>query len=154
MNLLDQFVLQHLQFMQLHAELKPAPKGHTPSKARVELKMSPRVLEGDDAARLPGYRVGCRLGCRSGDAGHGDHVFDAVVRADAVYRQVQGDAMDLAEFTSHHAILSRQLYPLLAQELKRLLTGIGVTGVHLPFDLTPRVNTLEGPKTEVSESLH
>jgi len=154
MNLLDQFVLQHLQVTQLHAELKPAPPGHEDKKARVELKMSPRVVEGGDAAQLPAYRVGCRLGCRSGDAGHGGFVFDAVVRADALYRQVNGEAMDLAEFTSHHAVLSRQLYPLLAQELRRLLMGIGVTGINLPQDLTPKVNTLEGPRVDVSESLH
>ena len=31
-----------------------------------------------------------------------------------------GDPVDVAEFTSHHASLTRQLYPLLQQELRML----------------------------------
>jgi len=71
-----------------------------------------------------------------------------------VYRQISGEAMDLSEFSSHHAILARQLYPLLQQELRGLLLKIGLARLNIPFDLTPKVNELEGPSVDYSHKVH
>lgn len=50
---------------------------------------------------------------------------------------MNGGAIDISEFTNHHASLARQIYPLLAQELRGLLTRMGLSNIQLPFDLNP-----------------
>ncbi len=62
--------------------------------------------------------------------------------------------MDINEFTSHHAVLARQLYPMLQQEMRGLLSRMGLAQIQLPFDLAPRQAEAGRPSVEVSPSLH
>lgn len=62
--------------------------------------------------------------------------------------------MDVAEFSANHASLTRQLYPLLAQELRILLMRLGLEQVRLPFDLATRVEAREGEPVKVSGAVH
>jgi len=62
--------------------------------------------------------------------------------------------VDVSEFTSNHASLTRQLYPLLQQELRMLLVRLGLEQIHLPFDLAARVNENETEAVQISGALH
>ncbi len=73
---------------------------------------------------------------------------------EAIYQQTDGDPVDVAEFTNHHASLTRQLYPLLQQELRMLLVRLGLEQIHLPFDLAARVDSPDVETVRVSGSLH
>jgi len=71
-----------------------------------------------------------------------------------IYQQIHGEPVDVSQFTSNHASLTRQLYPMLQQELRSLLVRLGLQQIHLPFDLAARVNESEGQTVEISGSLH
>ena len=60
----------------------------------------------------------------------------------------------MSEFTANHASLTRQLYPLLQQELRMLLVRFGLEQVHLPFDLAAKVDSPESGTVQVSGALH
>ncbi|MEE4215979.1 MAG: hypothetical protein V2I48_00050 [Xanthomonadales bacterium] len=154
MNLLDQFILQHVQISQLEAKLLSSPKGTGSREAKVELKLAPRLMKADSGEELPAYQVSAILSCK-GDSG--DDIaprFLAQVGVEAIYQQTEGEAMDLAEFSTHHASLTRQIYPLLQQELRLLLMRVGLEQIHLPFDLPAKVEFEEGQTVKVSGSLH
>jgi hypothetical protein len=153
-NLLDQFILQHVQISQLEAKLLSSPKGTGSREAKVELKLAPRLMKADSGEELPAYQVSAILSCK-GDSG--DDIaprFLAQVGVEAIYQQTEGEAMDLAEFSTHHASLTRQIYPLLQQELRLLLMRVGLEQIHLPFDLPAKVEFEEGQTVKVSGSLH
>ncbi|NND56919.1 MAG: hypothetical protein HKN57_06685, partial [Xanthomonadales bacterium] len=73
---------------------------------------------------------------------------------EAIYQQVEGDPVDVSEFTANHASLTRQLYPLLQQELRMLLVRLGLEQIHLPFDLAAKVNSSEQDTIRISGALH
>ncbi len=154
MNLLDQFILQHVQVSVLRSELVRVSREPGMQEAKVELNMTPRVMDPDQDSLLPSYQVSARLDCDSASEQEDGPAFKAIVGIEAVYQQICGDPIDVAEFTNQHAVLARQLYPLLQQEMRGLLARMGLSQIQLPFDLAPRVQNVEGPSIEVSGSLH
>ncbi len=153
-NLLENFVLKHVQVSRLNAELvQPAPDAGV-QEAKVELNLTPRLMQADSGTELPSYQVSAKLSFQGGiEEGKGPS-FNALVGFEAVYQQVQGEPMDVSEFTANHASLTRQLYPLLQNELRGLLSRLGLEQVHLPFDLSARVKGEEQKTVQVSGSLH
>lgn len=154
MNLLDQFILQHVQISHLEAKLLSSPKGPGSREAKVELKLAPRLMQTDSGDDLPAYQVSAILTCK-GDSG--DDIaprFKAQAGIEAIYQQTEGEALDLSEFSTHHASLTRQIYPLLQQELRMLLMRLGLEQIHLPFDLPAQVEIQANQTVKVSGSLH
>ena len=154
MNLLDLFILKHIQVSRLSAELSQVSKEPGNQEAKVELNLTPRPVKTDSGDDLPAYQVSARLSCKGGGKSKPGPEFSARVGFEAIYQQINGDPMDIAEFTSHHASLTRQIYPLLQQELRILLARLGLEQIHLPFDLAARINEPEGENIQVSGSLH
>lgn len=154
MNLLDQFVLQHVQVSLLKAKLVRVSKEPGSQEAKVELNLTPRMLNTDSGEDLPAYQVSARLTCKGGSPDKSGPRFIAQVGFEAIYQQTEGDPVDVAEFTNHHASLTRQLYPLLQQELRMLLVRLGLEQIHLPFDLTARSDSSDVETVRVSGSLH
>lgn len=154
MNLLDQFVLQHVQVSLLKAKLVRVSKEPGSQEAKVELNLTPRLLNTDSGEDLPAYQVSARLTCKGGSPDESGPRFVAQVGFEAIYQQTEGDPVDVAEFTNHHASLTRQLYPLLQQELRMLLVRLGLEQIHLPFDLTARADSSDVETVRVSGSLH
>jgi hypothetical protein len=62
--------------------------------------------------------------------------------------------LDIAQFTSNHASLTRQLYPLLQHELRGLLNRLGLEQIHLPFDLPARVQAESEQAVQISGAVH
>ena len=154
MNLLDHFVLQHIQLSLLNAELVHITKESGSQEAKVELNLTPRLMKADSGDKLPTYQVSAKLSCRAGSKDQPGPMFRAKVGLEAVYQQVNGDPVDVSEFTSNHASLTRQLYPLLQQELRVLLVRLGLEQIHLPFDLAARINESEEQTVQLSGTLH
>ena len=137
MNLLDHFILQHFQISQIQGELLRVSREGTMQDAKVEMNLTPRLMEMDAGDKLPSYQVSARLKCIGGAGEDSEPAFKAKVGIETVYQQTSGDPIDISEFTNYHASLARQIYPLLAQELRGLLTRMGLTNIQLPFDLNP-----------------
>lgn len=154
MNLLDQFILKHIQISRLNAELTRVSQEAGNQEAKVEMKLTPRPVKTDSGSEMPSYQVSARLSCRGGGEDVPGPVFSARVGIEAIYQQISGEPMDISEFTNHHASLTRQLYPLLQQELRMLLVRLGLEQIHLPFDLAARINEPEGEKIRISGSVH
>lgn len=157
MNLLDQFVLKHVQVSLLKAELlSGGSRGVEPGQqeAKVELNLTPRLVKTDSGEDLPAYQVSAQLRCKGGSEKESQPRFIAQVGFEAIYQQIEGDPVDISEFSANHASLTRQLYPLLQQELRMLMLRLGLEQVHLPFDLAAHVKLPEGGEVEVSDSLH
>ena len=154
MNLLDQFVLQHVQVSLLKAKLVHVSKEPGAQEAKVELNLTPRMMNTDSGDKLPAYQVSARLSCQGGSESDSGPKFVARVGFEAIYQQIEGDPVDVAEFTANHASLTRQLYPLLQQELRMLLVRLGLEQIHLPFDLAAKVNSPENQRVQISGSLH
>jgi hypothetical protein len=155
MNLLDQFFLQHVQVSLLEGRLLSAVKNAGTREARVELKLAPRPMKTDSGEELPAYQVSAKLSCEGGskedkEAPH----FVANVGIEAIYQQTEGEPVDISEFSSHHASLTRQLYPLLQQELRLLLIRLGLEQLRLPFDLPAKAEFQEGDTVRFSGALH
>lgn len=154
MNLLEHFVLHHIQLSLLHTELVRVSRESGMQEAKVELNLTPRVMEADEDSVLPSYQVSAKLNCDSASEDDSGPAFKAMVGIEAVYKQIIGDPMDINEFTNHHSVLARQLYPLLQQEMRGLLARMGLSHIQLPFDLAPRTPNVDGPTIEISGSLH
>jgi hypothetical protein len=154
MNLLDQFVLQHVQISGLKAKLIEVSKDSGEQEAKVELNLTPRMMNTDGGDLLPSYQVSARLICKGGAKGAAGPKFVASVAFEAIYKQVEGEPVDVSEFTANHASLTRQLYPLLQQELRMLLVRLGLEQIHLPFDLAARINESENEAVQISGALH
>ena len=154
MNLLDQFVLQHVQLSELHAELVKASKPTGAQEAKVEFNLTPRLMQTDAGNHLPAYQVSARLSCQGGTADSPGPSFKARVGFEAIYQQISGEALDIAQFTSNHASLTRQLYPLLQHELRGLLSRLGLEQIHLPFDLPARVQEGSAHAVRISGAVH
>lgn len=154
MNLLDKFVLQHVQVSLLKAKLIHVSKDPGAQKAKVELNLTPRVIETDGADKLPSYQVSARLTCKGGAENESGPKFMAQVGFEVIYQQMDGEPIDFSAFTAHHSSLTRQLYPLLQQELRMLLVRLGLEQIHLPFDLATKVNLPDTGVVQVSGLLH
>ncbi len=154
MNLLDLFVLQHVQVSLLKAELVHVNKDAGTQEAKVELNLTPRLMKAESGDSLPSYQVSAKLTCNGGSKEGSGPMFNAKVGFEAIYQQVEGDPVDISEFTSNHASLTRQLYPLLQQELRTLLVRLGLEQIHLPFDLTARIDQPQNQTVQVSGSVH
>lgn len=153
-NLLDKFVLKHVQIARLNAELVKAGKGPFTQEAKVELNLTPRLMQADSGTELPSYQVTARLRCQGGGEENDGPSFTASVAFEAIYQQIEGNPIDVSEFTANHGSLTRQLYPLLQSELRGLLQRLGLGQIHLPFDLAAKVEGAAERKVEVSEVLH
>ena len=153
-NLLEKFVLKHVQIVRLNAELVQMSKGTGNPEAKVELNLTPRLMQADSGAELPAYQVTARLRCQGGGEEQKGPSFKASVGFEPVYQQVDGDPMDVAEFTANHASLTRQLYPLLQSELRGLLSRLGLEQIQLPFDLAAKFEGSSEKTVQISPSLH
>ena len=154
MNLLEYFVLHHYQVSLLHGEVLRVSKEGAMQEANVEMNLTPRLLEMDSGDRLPKYQVSARLTCIGGAREKDGPAFKARVGFETVYQQSSGDPIDISQFTSHHASLARQIYPLLAQELRGLLTRMGLRDIQLPFDLNPETHKIKVSKEEIRSRVH
>ncbi len=154
MSLLDHFILQHCQVSLLQAELLRVSREGSMQDAKVELNLTPRLMEMDSGQNLPSYQVSARLNCIGGGADNMGPAFSAKVALETVYQQISGHPIDISEFTHHHSSLARQLYPLLAQELRGLLTRMGLTNIQLPFDLNPSSKKINVSRDEVRSRVH
>jgi len=154
MNLLDHFVLQHVQVSLLKAELVHVSKDAGHQEAKVELNLTPRLMKADSGDKLPAYQVSARLSCKAGSEDDPGPMFAAKVGFEVIYQQVTGDPVDVSQFSSNHASLTRQLYPLLQQELRSLLVRLGLEQIHLPFDLTARVTGSDQQTVRFSGAVH
>jgi hypothetical protein len=154
MNLLNHFILQHLQISILQGELLHVSKEGAMKDAKVEMNLTPRLMDMDSGDDLPSYQVSARLTCIGGAGEKSGPAFKAKVGIETVYQQSSGDPIDISEFTNHHATLARQIYPLLAQELRGLLTRMGLSNIQLPFDLNPRSKTISVSPDEVRSRVH
>jgi hypothetical protein len=154
MNLLERFVLQHVQPTILNVEVLKMVKDKGTQEAKVELSLAPRLVKADSGDELPSYQVTARLSCRSGAKDRDDPVFKALVGIEALYQQVAGEPVDIAEFTANHASLTRQLYPLLQQELRVLMNRVGLEQIRLPFDLAAQLDSPDKATVQVSGAVH
>jgi hypothetical protein len=154
MNLLDNFVLQHVQVSLLKAELTHVSKEAGHQEAKVELNLTPRLMKADSGDKLPAYQVSAKLSCKAGSKDDPGPMFAARVGFEVIYQQVKGEPVDVSEFTSNHASLTRQLYPLLQQELRSLLARLGLEQIHLPFDLTASMTERDEQTVRVSGAVH
>ncbi|HEY5776002.1 MAG TPA: hypothetical protein VIS57_07960 [Xanthomonadales bacterium] len=154
MNLLDHFILQHCQVSLLQGELLRVSREGAMQDAKVEMNLTPRLMEMDAGHKLPAYQVSAKLICIGGANDKSGPAFSAKVGLETVYQQTSGDPLDIAQFTTHHASLARQLYPLLAQELRGLLTHLGLTDIQLPFDLNPGSKKISVSQSEVRSRVH
>jgi hypothetical protein len=154
MNLLEHFILQHLQISVLQGELLRVSRKGAMKDAKVEMNLTPRLMEMNSGDKLPSYQVSARLTCIGGASEDSGPAFKAKVGFETVYQQFSGDPIDISEFTSHHATLARQIYPLLALELRGLLTRMGLTNIQLPSDLNPRSKKVSVSPGEVRNRVH
>jgi hypothetical protein len=154
MNLLDHFILQHSQVSVLRAELLRVSREGTMQDAKVEMNLTPRLLELESPESLPSYQVSARLTCIGDSSDDSEPAFKAKVGIETVYQQTSGEPVDISEFTSHHASLSRQIYPLLAQELRGLLTRMGLSNIQLPFDLNPGSRKITASPDGIPDRIH
>jgi hypothetical protein len=134
-NLLDQFALAHTQLTRLNADLKEIVGPDQAYRAKVELKLTPREMPPDQGVAQ--YQVTARLSCtgvrESGDPD--STLFEVELIVQTVYRQFQGEVVSFEEFSSSHASLTRQLYPLMNHQLQPVFKQFGLDQVRLPFDL-------------------
>jgi hypothetical protein len=154
MNLLDHFILQHCQISRLQGELLRVSREGSMQDAKVEMNLTPRLMDTDSGDKLPSYQVSARLICIGGTGEDSGPAFKAKVGIETVYQQFSGEPIDIAGFTNHHASLARQIYPLLAQELRGLLTRMGLSNIQLPFDLNPGSQRINVSPDEISERVH
>ena len=154
MNLLDHFILQHCQTSLLHGELIRVSREGTMQDAKVEMNLTPRLVEMDSGDKLPSYQVSARLICIGGTNEKPGPSFSAKVGLETVYQQTSGSPIDISEFTNHHASLARQIYPLLAQELRGLLSRLGLSNIQLPFDLNPGSRKISVSQDAVPDRVH
>ena len=154
MNLLDNFILQHCQISLLQGELLRVSREGAMQDAKVEMNLTPRLMEMDSGEQLPSYQVSARLICIGGAGDDSGPAFKAKVGLETVYQQTSGEPIDISEFTNHHASLARQIYPLLAQELRGLLTRMGLSNIQLPFDLNPSSRKITVSPDAIPERVH
>lgn len=145
MNLLEAFSLTRTQVVAVHAERLGDPSPQVPLHAKVDLNLAPKALAGSE--EKPAYQVQAHLKVDGYCGPEGDlqrtDVFAAEIKWVADYQQVQGERISFEQFSEHHPLLARQLYPLMHAHLMTLLGQLGVGYVQLPIDLThPQVSAI------------
>ena len=138
----------------LHGELLRVSREGAMQDAKVEMNLTPRLVEMDSGDKLPSYQVSARLICVGGAGENSGPAFNAKVGLETVYQQTSGSPIDISEFTDFHASLARQIYPLLAQEFRDLLTRMGLSNIQLPFDLNPDSQKISVSPDEISDRVH
>lgn len=135
-NLLEHFALAHTQLSRLHADLAEPVSPDQAIKAKVELKLTPRETA-ESQGDHPGYQVTAHLTCRGvrADDPESKPLFTVEMVLQALYRQVQGEVVDFQGFSRNHLSLTRQLYPLIHQQLLPVLKQFGLDNLRLPHDL-------------------
>ncbi len=148
MELLKQFVLQQTQYSALHAELNRVPAENGTREAKIEFHLVPRKLKNPPKSALPAYQVTARLDCKGMDEQGEDPAFTVRIVLEAVYFQVEGEPMSFEEFSRRHGEFTRQLYPLVQQQLRQLLSQLGLEQLKLPADM----GTIVGPGSDIPAS--
>jgi hypothetical protein len=154
MNLLDDFILKTFQISLLQAELLRVAKDGAMQDAKMEMNLTPRLIESSSGDTLPSYQVSARLVCIGGMDAEAKPAFKAKVGIETVYQQTSGEPIDITQFTSNHASLARQIYPLLALELRGLLSRMGLSEIQLPFDLNPGSRKVSVTQELLPERVH
>ncbi len=154
MNLLDDFILKTFQISLLQAELLRVAKDGSMQDAKMEMNLTPRLIESSSGDTLPSYQVSARLVCIGGMDAESKPAFKAKVGIETVYQQTSGGPIDITQFTSNHASLARQIYPLLALELRGLLSRMGLSEIQLPFDLNPGSRKVSVTQELLPERVH
>lgn len=154
MNLLDDFILKTFQISLLHAELLRVDKDGSMQDAKMEMNLTPRLIASSSGDKLPSYQVSARLVCVGGMDAESKPAFKAKVGIETVYQQTTGEPIDISQFTSNHASLARQIYPLLALELRGMLSRMGLTDIQLPFDLNPDSRKVSVNQEMLPERVH
>jgi len=129
MNLLDHFILQHCQISLLRGELLRVSREGTMQDAKVEMNLTPRLMEMDSGERLPSYQVSARLTCIGGAGQDSGPAFKAKVGLETVYQQTSGDPIDISGF-------------------------MGLSNIQLPFDLNPDSQKISVSPEEISDRVH
>jgi hypothetical protein len=148
MNLLNQFVLQQTQYSALHAELNRVPADNGEREAKVEFHLVPRKIKNQPDSGMPAYQVTAKLECRGMDNQGEEPAFKVGIVLEAVYFQVEGEPMSFKDFSGRHGEFTRQLYPLVQQQLRQLLSQLGLEQLKLPADMGSSV----GPGRDIPAS--
>ncbi|MEM1091412.1 MAG: hypothetical protein AAF552_11870 [Pseudomonadota bacterium] len=144
MNLLSHFALFQTQLVKIHAELHQSIGPDDVINANVEMKLTPAALARKPdpvvEAQRTAYQVGVRLYCRGlRKAAEADAdpkpAFTLECVLNASYQQLQGEPIDFDTFSQHHMSLTRQLYPLIRQQLLPLFSQLGIASVRLPQEI-------------------
>jgi len=154
MNLLDHFILQHCQVSLLQGELLRVSRKGAMKDAKVEMNLTPRLVEMDSGNKPPSYQVSAKMNCIGGAGEESGPAFKAKVGLELVYQQTSGEPIDISEFTKYQSSLARQIYPLISQELRGMLTRMGLTNIQLPYDLTPRSKDIKVSAEEIRGRVH
>lgn len=135
LNLLDHFALAHTQITRLNADLKEIVAPDQAFRAKVELKLTPRDMPPDQGVSQ--YQVTARLTCRGARESDDPEsaLFEVELVLQVVYRQFRGESVSYEDFSSSHASLTRQLYPLMHHQLQPVFKQFGLEQVKLPYDL-------------------
>lgn len=147
-NLLDYMALARTQIVKLHAELVKAVPVDAALTARMELKLTPTV-SGDES---PVYQIGVRLAADVRDAT--DSVFTLELVVNAIYQPYTGESFDTAWFTTFHASLGRQLFPLLHHHIAAELHKFGLHQVRLPLEVIQRQAVVPAAEPDQPRQVH
>lgn len=134
MNLLEQFALSGTRVVKLLAELKHNVTPDDQVQAKVELKLTPAELPEEAGSH---FQVGASLVC-DGFVTIDESTkpaFRIECTINAVYRQISGPTVSFDSFKSAHHSLTRQLYPLIHQQIMPTFHLLGLHHVHLPQDI-------------------
>lgn len=138
--------LESLSYTGVQAQIPPGTDArNTECNAHVEFQLTPSAVEG---ASPPQYALQIRFSC-TGTPLRGSarqRLFEIELKALAIYRQSSG-GVTLAEFSSHHTILARQLFPALAGRAQDLLERLGLHTIRLPLDLPQEIAAPAGGVT-------
>ena len=115
------------------------PSSDGEREAKVEFNLVPRKLKKPAGSELPAFQVSARLECKGLEETSEDPAFVVTIVLEAVYLQASGSAMAFKEFASQHAELTRQLYPLIQQQLRLMLSQLGLEQMQLPVDMSGRM---------------
>lgn len=134
-NLLDFYALAGVELIKVSAELqRPLPPDQH-CQARVELKLTPQVPQGDSALRF-GQVIHVRLlvtGLPSSGREE-EQLFSLEVALNAIYRPHNEDP-GFELFHRAHTSLTRQLFPIVERRASLLLMELGLPQVRLPMDI-------------------
>lgn len=140
--------LEGLTVTSLSAQAHQYPARDTECNAHVEFQLTPSAVEG---AIPPQFALLVRLSCHGTPARldfgkRGERLFELELRAQATYRQTGSDTIVLSDFTTHHTIFARQLFPALVFRAQELLERLGLSAIRLPLDLPQEVSrSVPGP---------